>query len=344
MNTLSLLTGALVQRLASASVQPQEGTPPQAHLFTLPEAVQSVLTEHLQAADGRAGEHDATGKHAKKAPEGDSASPSLDALMTLLLMPERPVAGEQKLQAALFEHVTPGVLPLQMAQNRVPMQVDTATPKQLAEQVRLAAEALPGLAAADGRTESPRPERPAALRHVAGEKLSHDRPEPAALADHTRFIADDARFLPGKVQPERVIHVDTRAAQWGEALTHMLKENIHFQLGQQQQLSTIRLDPPSLGKLEIAIQLDGGKLTVHIGASQADVCRTLQQCGDALRVQLTQQNFVQVEVNVSPDGQSQSQSQRQRDDRQTPAQIVSAVELDAEETGLKLSDSVLIKV
>mgnify|MGYP003392527098 CR=1 FL=1 len=50
----------------------------------------------------------------------------------------------------------------------------------------------------------------------------------------------------------------------GEKLTTLLKDQIHFQLNKQQQISTIRLDPPSLGKLEIAVQLDNGKLMVHI--------------------------------------------------------------------------------
>ena len=44
----------------------------------------------------------------------------------------------------------------------------------------------------------------------------------------------------------------------GEKLTTLLKDQIHFQLNKQQQISTIRLDPPSLGKLEIAVQLDNG--------------------------------------------------------------------------------------
>ena len=43
---------------------------------------------------------------------------------------------------------------------------------------------------------------------------------------------------------------------------------IQFQLGQQQQVSTIRLDPPSLGKLEIAVQLEGERMLVRSGRSR----------------------------------------------------------------------------
>lgn len=342
MNSLSLITGALVQRPASTTVQAQGEGGPQEHIFILPEAVHAALREHLQTLSASTEDHKHGEKQAKPVQQDETVPQALETLMTLLLMPERSVAAEKL--AALPVQMAQPVASMQLAQGALAAQVADATPKQLAEQVRLTADSLPAVASLGGQAESSRPERPAVLRHAVNKKLSHDRPEPASPAANNAFIADDMRPLAGKLPPERVVSVDTRAAQWGDALVRMLKENIHFQLGQQQQISTIRLDPPSLGKLEIAIQLDAGKLTVHIGASQSDVCRTLQQCGDALRIQLTQQNFVQVEVQVSPDGQSHSHSRRQRDNRQTASRIVSAVELDAEEVGLKSRDSVLIKV
>ena len=119
----------------------------------------------------------------------------------------------------------------------------------------------------------------------------------------------------------------------------MLKDRIQFQLNQQQQTSTIRLDPPSLGKLEIAVQLDSGKLMVHIGANQVDVCRTLQQFSDNLRQHLTAQNFMEVNVQVSSEGQSQQQQQsgHQQDE------VKSALALN-DEPQHQQSESVLIKV
>ena len=142
--------------------------------------------------------------------------------------------------------------------------------------------------------------------------------------------------------PEPVLTVNTQSEDWGEQLTSLLKDRIQFQIGQQQQTTTIRLDPPALGKLEISIQIDAGKLVVHIGASQADVCRSLQQLSDNLRQQLTEQNFVQVQVQVSPDGQSQQQDRRQGSGQQQ--QIISAIELENEDNNFKQNDSVLIKV
>jgi flagellar hook-length control protein FliK len=125
----------------------------------------------------------------------------------------------------------------------------------------------------------------------------------------------------------------------GEKLTALLKDRIQFQIGQQQQVSTIRLDPPSLGKLEIAVQLDAGKLMVHIGANQSDVCRSLQQFSENLRQHLTAQNFMEVNVQVSSEGQSQQkqQSGHQQDE------VTSALVLN-DEPQFQRNESVLIKV
>lgn len=126
----------------------------------------------------------------------------------------------------------------------------------------------------------------------------------------------------------------------GEKLTALLKDRIQFQLGQQQQVSTIRLDPPSLGKLEIAVQLDAGKLMVHIGANQSDVCRSLQQFSENLRQHLTAQNFMEVNVQVSSEGQSQQQQQQSGHQQD---EVTSALTLD-DEPQFQQNESVLIKV
>ncbi|WP_194857972.1 flagellar hook-length control protein FliK [Citrobacter freundii] len=129
--------------------------------------------------------------------------------------------------------------------------------------------------------------------------------------------------------------------EFGEKLTALLKDRIQFQIGQQQQVSTIRLDPPSLGKLEIAVQLDAGKLMVHIGANQSDVCRSLQQFSENLRQHLTAQNFMEVNVQVSSEGQSQQQQQQQSGHQQD--EVTSALVLN-DEPQFQRNESVLIKV
>ncbi|MCS2171901.1 flagellar hook-length control protein FliK [Scandinavium sp. TWS1a] len=127
----------------------------------------------------------------------------------------------------------------------------------------------------------------------------------------------------------------------GEKLNNMLKDRIQFQLDNQQQMSTIRLDPPSMGKLEIVVHLDGNQnLNVHIGASQTEVMKTLQQFSDHLRQHLVQQNFMQVNVQVSPDGQSQQQHQQRQDEDVT---ILSSKDFD-DAPELTQNENVLLKV
>ncbi len=130
-----------------------------------------------------------------------------------------------------------------------------------------------------------------------------------------------------------------RWTNWAKKLTTLLKDQIHFQLNKQQQISTIRLDPPSLGKLEIAVQLDNGKLMVHIGANQSEVCRALQQFSDDLRQHLTAQNFMEVNVQVSSEGQSQQQQQSGHQQEEVSA----ALQLD-DAPQFQQNESVLIKV
>lgn len=223
-----------------------------------------------------------------------------------------------------------------------------ATPAQQAQLVQVAAQNLQaitpdsGLRPAPGRSSEPRDTRVTA-RITAADKPVSDKFSPSSLLGSTTLMQQSARSQNNVALPEAVLTVNTQSEDWGEQLTSLLKDRIQFQIGQQQQTSTIRLDPPALGKLEISIQIDAGKLMVHIGASQADVCRSLQQLSDNLRQQLTEQNFVQVQVQVSPDGQSQQQDRRQGSGQQQQ-QIVSAIELENEDNNFKQNDSVLIKV
>lgn len=221
--------------------------------------------------------------------------------------------------------------------------VTVETPQQQATLVRSATQQLDAIAPRQAQTSTPvvKPrEVRSAVRAEAREQPRQEKLTPSMLAS-TTFASEIRR--PEELQTQaQPLNLPTDSAEWGDKLTSLLKERIHFQLGQQQQSSTIRLDPPSLGKLEIAIHLEAGKLVVHIGASQADVCRSLQQLSDNLRHQLTGQNFVGVEVHVSQDGQSQQQ--HEKESQQQSPQIRSAVELEEAHTPTRQNDSVLIKV
>lgn len=90
----------------------------------------------------------------------------------------------------------------------------------------------------------------------------------------------------------------------------------------------------------IAVQLDAGKLTVHIGANQSDVCRSLQQFSEDLRQHLTAQNFMEVNVQVSSEGQSQQQQQQSGHQQE---EVMSALSLE-DDPSYPQHESVLIKV
>lgn len=94
-------------------------------------------------------------------------------------------------------------------------------------------------------------------------------------------------------------------ARWGESMLSTLRQQITTQIQSQQQQTTIRLDPPELGVLEIFLQHENGRINIQINANQSDVARMLQQTSDKLRNELVQQAFVEVNVDIQQ-GQSGS--------------------------------------
>lgn len=107
--------------------------------------------------------------------------------------------------------------------------------------------------------------------------------------------------------PATTLKMDSEPSRWSEQLQSALGERLQVQVKQQIQHATIRLDPPDMGKIDIAMQIDSGRVQVQINASHAEVYRALQQTSNELRQSLTEQNFVQVNVQVS----SQSGGQQQ---------------------------------
>jgi flagellar hook-length control protein FliK len=103
----------------------------------------------------------------------------------------------------------------------------------------------------------------------------------------------------------------TSAQQLGEQLLDTLKQQVSLQLTQQSQQATIRLDPPHLGQLEIAIRLDGDKLTVQINAEHAAVRESLQSSREQLRQLLIPSHGSSVDVDISQEQPSTSQQRQQ---------------------------------
>jgi flagellar hook-length control protein FliK len=87
---------------------------------------------------------------------------------------------------------------------------------------------------------------------------------------------------------------------WRQTLQEALGERLHLQVGKNAEQAVIRLDPPNLGRIEIAIRHSAGSLEVSISASHGEVLRQLQTVSDSLRSDLAQRQFTDVAVTVSP--------------------------------------------
>lgn len=342
---------ALIQRLAQGKSSAEKHSPGDADdgaamqamlamLLTPPGAPESVtrraqplqadnhIALHLAHAQLRtASQTDALAQWLTAKPHAD-AQP--DASASRL-----PVAELQKVFASLVASGDVNLTPQQQSQLAVlraqdPQQVGQATPGlslpgKVSQHITAASAAAPRLSRLKEKVADQRVAAP-----VTAAALS-----PAAAMNSYKMT---------NVAMEAPAPLSFSAEEWAEKLTSLLKDRIHFQIDQHQQISTIRLDPPSLGKLEIAIQMEAGKLAVHINASQPDVGRSLQQLSEQLRQQLTGQNFTQVEVNVATGGGSERHQQQQHHSRQDDDEILMARTVSATNTVDRKHDPLLIKV
>lgn len=155
-----------------------------------------------------------------------------------------------------------------------------------------------------------------------------------------------ATVTPGAAPVTSTLKMDPEPSRWSEQLQSALGERLQVQVKQQIQHATIRLDPPDMGKIDISMQVDNGRVQVQINASHAEVYRALQQTSNDLRQSLTEQNFVQVNVQVSSQSGGQQQGRGQQFTEQRNA-IQAGAELAANASATEDSrrdDSVLLTV
>lgn len=146
--------------------------------------------------------------------------------------------------------------------------------------------------------------------------------------------------------PTTTLKMDPEPSRWGEQLQRALGERLQVQVKQQVQHATIRLDPPDMGKIDISMQVESGRVQVQINASHAEVYRALQQTSNDLRQSLTEQHFVQVNVQVSSQSGGQQQGRGQSFTGQHNA-ILAGAEIathTTESQDLRSDDSVLLTV
>ena len=101
-----------------------------------------------------------------------------------------------------------------------------------------------------------------------------------------------------------------------------------------------------MGKIDIALKLDGGRMQVHISAGQADVYRALQQTSGELRQMLVGYHVDQVTVQVSAQTGQQQQGRGHAAGEPPQTAMAAAAEMaDAGAGGLRQQDdSVLLTV
>lgn len=124
-------------------------------------------------------------------------------------------------------------------------------------------------------------------------------------------------------QPGVLVPVSTQPAQLlntqRSALEVALGDRLQLQITQRSEHAVIRLDPPSMGTIEIVIQREAGNIQVHLRASNAEVARQLQGIGDSLRQDLIHRQNGDVSVHVS-DSSREQQSASQQGQRQSQSQ------------------------
>lgn len=88
-------------------------------------------------------------------------------------------------------------------------------------------------------------------------------------------------------------------AQWRQPLLQALGERIQLQRDRTGDSAVIRLEPPQMGRIEIAIRHEAGALTVNLSATHNEVLRQLQGIGESLRHDLSQRHQGEVSVQIA---------------------------------------------
>ena len=109
-------------------------------------------------------------------------------------------------------------------------------------------------------------------------------------------------------------------AQCRQPLAEALGDRLQLNLQRGNDQAVIRLEPPQLGRIDIAIRHEAGSLQVHLSATHGEVVRQLQAIGDSLRQDLGQRAYGDVSVVVSDaamgrdaDGRSRGRPQQPED-------------------------------
>jgi len=108
-------------------------------------------------------------------------------------------------------------------------------------------------------------------------------------------------------------------SQWQQPLLLALGDRLQLQIAARSEQAVIRLEPPLLGRVEIAIQQQGGELQVRLSASHPEVTRQLQHISAELRQELALRQPGEVQVQVAQRGLAEQDAQSGRQQPQAEA-------------------------
>ena len=173
-----------------------------------------------------------------------------------------------------------------------------------------AAPAAQSAASQPQQTAQPAPAFAAALSQVSAPAA----PAPVASAADAPAVADVTVSATGAAAPATatVAAATTelklaaaKPADWQQPLREALGDRLQLQLSKNIDQAVIRLDPPNLGRVEIAIRHMAGTLEVNISATHSEVVRQLHTISDTMRTDLASRHLSQfsqvteVAVNVT---------------------------------------------
>lgn len=265
---------------------------------------------------------------------GSSAS-SLNPLPTTVL-------GQQQQSSALSAPlIVPATLPQQQVSDAASVQA--ALPQVLTESQDL----WPALKPSQQNTQNTAVS--AGLFNLSQNSLLHTNLNKIAALQQTAGIADMsvptstvASAAGAAVSTLPVWQADPLPAQsqhWGQRLVQMLSDKVDLQLGLNVNKAMIRLDPPSLGSIELSVQLDGDRLTVQMHSSNAQLRDAMGQGLEQLRASLQQKLGADVQIELRMGSDSSPQQQQQKASQQLAQQLESNFHSEAEMTATESSQS-----
>ncbi|WP_051916752.1 MULTISPECIES: flagellar hook-length control protein FliK [unclassified Serratia (in: enterobacteria)] len=211
------------------------------------------------------------------------------------------------------------------AQPQPDAQVDVNTPQSV-------------LAAVKGLTPLP---QPAALTPVEGTMPAANTPAIGEATNHSAKNVSNSNPL--HAGQATTLKLEGEQERWSQQLQSALGERLQMQVKNQIQHATIRLDPPNMGKIDISLQIENSNIKVHINAGQGEVYRALTQMSHELRQSLTEQNFVQVNVQISSQA-GQQQKREQQQEASTAILPEAEFASDSQDSRLHQDESVLLTI